>query len=264
MSFSDLRAPDGISRRDFARLLAGAGAATVLGSMCPSLVRSALADSGGGSSGGGHSSGSIWGGNYLENSLIWYDRGGFVDNDNYDPNQIKVREDSVQLFWQMMKAEVRSRSGLEPRSDESAMWGGYITDYILGRLRAAISEVESRERALYPNEDPKGRIVAVGWVWGDFSDGWQLATDLVDSSRQTYNGIIYRKGTASELPRVYGWDTQVDRSGSLQNGMTWRDAIYDMGRRQFTGGDYSIIILAVTDTMVVRSGWMKVQKNTGM
>lgn len=256
MSVPDLRAPDGISRRDFARVLAGAGAAAILGSMCPGIVLPALADSGGGSSGGADAGGSIWGGVYKKKSLIWWDQGGFVDNDNYDPDQIAYREDSVNLFWEMMKADVRSQSNLEPRVSPSGDYNGTITDYIKGRLRGAINQVEDREKSLHPGTDPKGRIVAVGWTWGDFAGGWQLMSGL----NYGYTEIIDRKAYEDELPKEYGWDTKVRDSESLPNGTKWRDAIYLMGRQQFTDNDYSIIVLAVTDTMVNRVGKLVVKK----
>ena len=250
-----------ISRRDF--VIVGAGLAAGLAANA-ALAPFALADSGGSGSGSGDGSGgSIWGGQWLENSLIWWDRGGFADNNNYDESSIKYREDSVQHFWSMMKSEVKNKSGLSPRTTESATWG-YISTYIQNVLRTAYKNAEAREKALGA-KDPKGRIVAVGWVWGDFGDGWQLATSLLDSSRQTYSGIIYRKATASELPNAYGWGDKVADSSSLDNGSIWRDAIYNMGKRDNPGGNYSIIALAVTDTMLVPpTGFVQAHKTLGL
>lgn len=229
----------------------------------------AFAGDGGGGSGGGSESGSGIGGEAF-NDYVWFDRGGFADNPDYQPAQ-GVDDASIDYFERLIGETVTKHrnDGVNWTLGDGGTRDGEerVTSRELFRRVAKRALENARNRATDSdgNHPAKhARIVGAGWSYSRENDG-TISFNIPDSHWTNYfDVLIPRVGNEDELPRNVGWSDSVDAAG--YDGLSWRDYIYKQGIddcRDSNGnkiGSYTLVVVAVADGQPQLAGSIELTK----
>ena len=234
-----------------------------------SVFLPAFAGDGGGGSGGGSGSGSGIGGE-SDRDFVWFDRGGFADNPDYQPAQ-GVDDASIDYFEKLIGETVTKHT------NDGHQWtlgdGGTrdgderVTSRELYRrvAKRAIENAKNRATDSDGNHPAKhARVVGAGWSYSHEADG-TICFNIPDPSWTNYfDVLIPRAGNEDELPSNVGWSDSVDTAG--YEGLSWRDYIYKQGTddcRDANGnkiGTYTLVVVAVADGQPTPTGSVELTK----
>lgn len=222
-----------------------------------SIMIPSLADQDGGGSSGGSGSGVGGGPGDVAHEFIWFDRGGFADNPNYQPAQ-GVDRASATYFLNLMEQRV-GRPMDRGWGTVKLSWDG--NRHTLEEVYYHYAELAlQRARDKQKENGGKGehaRIVGVAWMY-DPSDALWTFNIPGDNWNTNYKYMFPRGGNSSELSSEAGWDDPVDVPG--YEGQSWRNYVYQMGADENTSRYYFLVILAVGDGWPTPSGSIELSK----
>lgn len=225
-----------LSRRDALKFLAGLGASVAMASVGVAALATGDGGGGGGTEGGG--GGGVAGSARF--AFVWFDKGGFYDNADYQSAQGWDRQ-SAKVLLDKLSAYIGK--SVSPYVSPSA---GVSTE--TAYYRAAEAALENARRR---SGKAHARVVGVGvrYYTGETSswigqNEWSVTNDGINMA---FDQLITRKGTASELLSAAGWDQVVEgQTSDALPGETWRDYIYRIGKVDLPG-EYNIVVVAVAD-----------------
>ena len=193
-------------------------------------ISPSFADTGGGGGGGGNTGGGAVGSaGYWH---LYYDDGWFDSSGNFQPNW-GYDGTSVQRWWDEVHKTVDIRgTNSDNETHEStfrnACW-------------QAINNAKARSGS------PQARVIAIGFNYFRFSYGPGYGLRHSNTFDQLLGG---NKKNTSGWSSNAGWTDDV------------REKIYNQGRNDLTGSNYSVVVIAVGSTEVPGYGSIKVNKTS--